>query len=100
MTPRIVKDGNVSKVMWEGEFTYNEHPIFRKVVEDILGDGTKEITLDLSHVAYIDSAGLGMFLVAQEQSEKEGWRFSIVNPQDRVAKMFQLAKLNKIIDIS
>ncbi len=61
--------------------------------------GTKMIQLDLTSVEYIDSAGLGMFLVAHERASEEGWKFAISNPREKVKKMFQLAKLETIVNI-
>ncbi|MEH6632450.1 MAG: STAS domain-containing protein [Halopseudomonas aestusnigri] len=82
-----------------GEFTFNDHPIFRSMIDEAVKTGTQMIQLDLTEVEYIDSAGLGMFLVAHERSNEEGWKFSISNPREKVKKMFRLAKLETIVDI-
>ncbi|KKJ75578.1 hypothetical protein WH95_17605 [Kiloniella litopenaei] len=82
-----------------GEFTFTDHPIFRDMIDEAVKTGARSIQLDLQEVEYIDSAGLGMFLVANERSGEEGWKFSISNPREKVQKMFTLAKLETIVPI-
>ncbi|WP_120495812.1 STAS domain-containing protein [Kiloniella sp. EL199] len=92
-------DGTLLKCMLTGEFTFNDHPAFRGMIDEAVKTGAKSIQIDLADIEYIDSAGLGMFLVAQERAREEGWRFSISNPREKVEKMFTLAKLGTIVTI-
>ena len=90
---------NLLMCLMTGEFTFNDHPTFRSMIDEAVKTGTKMIQLDLTSVEYIDSAGLGMFLVAHERASEEGWKFAISNPREKVKKMFQLAKLETIVNI-
>ena len=100
MSHKTIKNGKDVSILWEGEFTFNQYPAFRKAIDEALEGKPEKVTIDLAQTDYIDSAGLGMFLVAQERSKKENWEFAIANPRERVSQMFQLVKLNTIIDIS
>ncbi len=87
------------KCVMKGEFTFNDHPTFRSMIDEAVKTGIAMVQLDLADVDYVDSAGLGMFLVANERASEEGWSFSITNPREKVKKMFQLAKLGTIVNI-
>jgi anti-anti-sigma factor len=93
-------DGTVLKCVMSGEFTFTDHPTFRHMIDEAVKTGARSVQLDLAGVEYIDSAGLGMFLVAHERSGEEGWRFSISNPREKVQKMFTLARLETIVTIT
>ncbi len=93
-------DGTLMKCIMTGEFTFTVHPTFRGMIDEAIKTGAKAIQLDLTDVEYIDSAGLGMFLVAHERSNEEGWRFFISNPREKVQKMFTLARLETIVTIT
>ncbi len=87
------------KCLMKGEFTFNDHPTFRSMIDEAVKTGISMIQLDLSDVEYVDSAGLGMFLVVNERASEEGWNLSISNPREKVRKMFHLAKLETIVNI-
>lgn len=87
------------KCLMTGEFTFNDHPTFRTMIDEAVKTGTKMVQLDLSAVEYVDSAGLGMFLVAHERASEEGWKFEISNPREKVKQMFRLVKLESIVNI-
>ncbi|MFD2206699.1 STAS domain-containing protein [Kiloniella antarctica] len=90
----------LTKCLMKGELTFNDHPTFRSMIDEALKTGVLSIQLDLTEVEYVDSAGLGMFLVANERADQEGWQFSISNPREKVKKMFHLAKLETIVKIT
>ncbi len=92
-------DGPLLKCYMTGEFTFTDHPVFRDMIDAAVKTGARSIQLDLQNVEYIDSAGLGMFLVANERSSEEGWKFAISNPREKTQKMFTLAKLGTIVPI-
>ncbi|WP_417454894.1 STAS domain-containing protein [Kiloniella sp.] len=95
----LKSDGILLKCKMTGEFTFADHPTFRDMIDEAVKTGSRSIQLDLRDVEYIDSAGLGMFLVANERAEEEGWKFSISNPREKTQKMFTLAKLETIVPI-
>jgi len=79
--------------------TFSDHGAFRTLLNDIAKAGTKSCVIDLSGLASIDSAGLGMFVVARDQANKNGWSLKIRCPPGQVRTLFELAKFDKLIMI-
>jgi len=90
-------DGNV-QVIFSGDITFSENVSFRQLLKDISEQTVKSCEFDLSAVDMVDSAGLGMFLIAREQADNAGWRLSVKGAQGHVASMLKLTKLSDILD--
>ncbi len=100
MQYKITRNGQVSSCILTGELTFNDHDLYRMMLKESLEDGTNSIVLDLSGLEFIDSAGMGMLLVAQDQSQTANWKLAVVGPKGQVQKMLELAKLSHVMDIS
>jgi len=80
--------------------SFSDHTQFREVLAGIAKTRPKTCVFDLSGLVSVDSAALGMFMVAHDQAQKQGWAMSLRSPQDQVRKVLQLACFDKIIKIS
>ena len=96
----IQKSDNKVTCTLSGELTFNDHELYRAMLDEALSGGAKTINLNLSKLEFIDSAGMGMLLVGQDRSTNEKWSFELVQPQGQVKKMLELAKLSQVIKIS
>ncbi|WP_420549819.1 STAS domain-containing protein [Curvivirga sp.] len=99
MKYEINRDGSNALCVLSGELTFNDHDLFRRMLDEALVGGMTQVTLDLSKLDFIDSAGMGMLLVGQDKSGSEGWSFELKKPQGQVKKMLELAKLSQVINI-
>jgi anti-sigma B factor antagonist len=59
----------------------------------------KDITLNLSAVNYISSAGLRVLLAAQKESKKQGVKFVLTGVIDEVMEVFRMTGFNDILTI-
>ena len=59
----------------------------------------KRVCLDLSAVAFMDSAGLGFILGRFRTAQQLGASFCVLNPTERIDRILQLAGTGKLIDI-
>ena len=57
-----------------------------------------ELTLDLSAVTEIDSAGLQVLLLLERESLCRGHRLNLVNPSPAVLEVVELLHLGRLID--
>lgn len=57
------------------------------------------ITLDCEQLEYIDSAGIGLLVMAQKKSQSRQSTLTIVNLKSVPKEILQLANLQKIIEI-
>lgn len=98
MEYRIDKDGDAATVAFKGDITFSENVSFRQLLKDIAEIEIKRCVFDLANVDMVDSAGLGMFLIAREQAETSGWNLSVSGAQGHVASMLKLTKLSDLLD--
>jgi len=91
--------GRKKSFKMEGRFTAADTLIFRDVIKSIENGETDEIVLDMGSVDYVDSAALGMFLIAREQSEKNKVKIKIINVKDQPEKAFSVSKFDTLFDL-
>lgn len=82
-----------------GKFTFSDHQAFRAIVNAIKGNESKSVYLELSEMDFIDSAGLGMLLVARDEASKNNIDFRLLGPTGHVQKMFTLSNFQALFRI-
>lgn len=80
--------------------SFSDHTAFREVLGSIAKAKPRSCTFDLSGLISVDSAALGMFMVAHDQAVKQGWSMALRAPQDQVNKILKLACFDKILTIT
>lgn len=81
-----------------GAFTFKDHHVFRSLLDALHGGGNGHV-LDLSGLDFIDSAGLGMLLLADDEARGAGWQLTLRRPSAQVARLFEVAALDTIFRI-
>ncbi len=76
-----------------GPLTYDNLPSFQNAVRR---ENTPTLILDLSEVPYIDSAGLGSLVGTYVSSHKAGQQVVLTGVNERVAKLFQITKVEPL----
>jgi HptB-dependent secretion and biofilm anti anti-sigma factor len=61
---------------------------------------TKELTLDLSGLRYMDSLTLGMLLMLRDAATSKGVSLILLNPRDSVFEVLTIASFSKLFVIS
>lgn len=72
---------------------------FRELLSQIKKSSSKVIVLDLENLDWIDSAGLGMLILAKELAEKEELELVLRSPKGHVKSLLELGRFEKIFTI-
>lgn len=75
-----------------GRLTFAEISRFRTLVHDLEGSGCAQVVLDLEGVEYMDSAGMGMLLVARDRMAQRGAGVALRNGGGSVGRMLEIAR--------
>ncbi|MDY0410457.1 STAS domain-containing protein [Virgibacillus soli] len=59
----------------------------------------KLVIVDLEHVNYMDSTGLGVFVSALKASKENDSHLKLIQIQKRVFRLFKITGLDEIIDV-
>ena len=97
MDYKIDSNGYEATVTFQGDITFSENVKFREMLSDVTTTRATDCVFDLSEVGMVDSAGLGMFLIALEQSKANGWSLKVVGAQGHVMSMLKLTKLADLV---
>tara|TARA_R100001129_G_scaffold159147_1_gene123207 strand:+ start:425 stop:778 length:354 start_codon:yes stop_codon:yes gene_type:complete len=82
-----------------GRFTFGDHSSFRKLIEEVRGHGSSTLVLDISGVDFIDSAGLGMLLLARDEGEKSNTNVILRGAQGQVKRMLEVARFDTLFQL-
>ena len=98
---KITKEVNNRKVTLklEGNFTYTQRKPFQEMLKAVAVDGVDQIVIELSQVAFLDSAALGLLMISHRQLQAEKRTLSLAYPQPTVRQIIELANLHKTIPL-
>lgn len=80
-------------------FDYSSSAVFNNRVALAL-ENSEIVTLDCTDLDYIDSAGIGLLVMAHKKSQSHQSKIVIINLKAAPKEILQLANLQKIIDIN
>src|SRR5262245_29524116 len=79
--------------------SFADNATFRKLLDDMIASKKRQWVLNLSGLASVDSAGLGMFIIAAETAKKEGLSITLKQPLGHVRKLIELSKIDKLMPV-
>ncbi|MDL2280611.1 STAS domain-containing protein [Selenomonadales bacterium OttesenSCG-928-I06] len=100
MTAKLIKlmpNENEVQLILSGSI-YNERALyFKQKLLSHLDDNTKSLSLDMSNVRYIDSAGMGALLCVRNTALERGCHFEIKSVGSIVKEIFSINRLNYLL---
>lgn len=72
---------------------------FRRKILQLISTDQKSIILDMKHVDFVDSTGLGTLVVAHTQLQKAGGSVKLLNVSKRNIQLLILTKLSTVFEI-
>ena len=96
-TQEITANGAVMAL--QGAFTFKDHHSFRALLDTLKTVTGRNHVLDLSGVDFLDSAALGMLLVADDESKGRGCKLVLQRPSNQIARLLELASMDTVFKI-
>ena len=82
-----------------GRLTFNDHARMRDLISETLSVEFVTIYFDLSELRFIDSAAVGMLLIAHEEYGNRERCLVIRNPTGQVNRVITVAQLSTLIRV-
>ncbi len=82
-----------------GKMIFSDHAAFKDLTKAILSVETTKVILDMAEATFIDSAGIGMLLLANDEVKKTTIRLSIANLNGQVKDIFYSQRLNEVFHV-
>jgi anti-sigma B factor antagonist len=83
----------------KGRLTVGEASGVREQCTSVAAAGNVNVLLNLEHVEYIDSTGLGALVICFTSLKKAGGALKLVNPNKRNVELLLLTKLHTIFEV-
>ncbi|MCA1906896.1 MAG: STAS domain-containing protein [Magnetospirillum sp.] len=87
------------RFLLKGSLSFRDKDTFAPILDAVADKANLDVVLDLSSLDHVDSFGIGLLLLANEQAAAHGRRFSLVNPQGAVARVFEMADLDAVLNL-
>ena len=92
-------NGSSCDMAISGKFTFADRQVFRDLFKDITSQDIKKLSIELSQVEFVDSAALGILLLARDEAEKSETELILKSPQGQVKRMFEISKFHDLFNI-
>ena len=99
MEIRKSSNGSHYSFSLSGKFTFSDHSSFKSIIDTLKSGEVSSVSLDLSNLDFVDSAALGMLLIAREEAEKNNMSLTIIKPTGQIDKMFKISKFDTLFNI-
>jgi anti-anti-sigma factor len=83
----------------DDEITAETEAELRDVVRRQLTAGRVNLVIDLAHVPYIDSCGLGRIVQAYVSARRQGGDLKLVNVGGKARHLLQVARLLSVLEV-
>jgi anti-anti-sigma factor len=93
-----VKDQE-ARISINGRLTFNDHAKLRTLIKEMSQNSAKRQVLDLGNLEFVDSAGIGMLLIAREELSNLDKQFVLRRAAGQVKRVLTVAQLGKLITI-
>ncbi|MDO9163283.1 MAG: STAS domain-containing protein [Methylococcaceae bacterium] len=93
-----ISDISVVKINEERIDAHNSGEL-KEYLLQMIERGEKHIVVQLEHVRFIDSSGLGALLSGNKNIIAKSGKFALSNIQQQVMSMFELTRLNRVFEI-
>ncbi|WP_042701769.1 STAS domain-containing protein [Azospirillum sp. B506] len=91
--------GDATEVRLTGRLEFTDHDRLSDLVNLVEQSQARRFVLDLSGLEFIDSAGLGMLLILQDETETRNIKMIVRGPTGDVRRSIELARLTEIITV-
>lgn len=100
MNYRVVANGGGVEVFLEGVLNFAANDDFQAMLEQVLTRRSQQVVLNLGGLTNIDSVGLGLLYIAQEDIEGSGATLMLKGARDNVARLLDLTEADKTFRIA
>lgn len=92
---KIEANDNTQTVKLIGDLDVYSEDDFKSFIDEEI-DTNKDLIIDLSDLEYLDSTGLGMFMIIYKMQESNGKSVKVVNAKENIKKLFKITDLTEL----
>ena len=89
--------GEATSLRIEGSLDAISTPELRAVIDALVAEKRKQITVDLSALRLIDSSGVGALVSLYKRARAYGGKVAVTGLRDQPLAIFKLLRLDKVL---
>lgn len=89
-------DGRMN-IALKGRLSFSDNEVFHRVVKEIEAANARQIVIDLSRLEFMDSAGLGMLLIARETCQQARASLSVEGAAGQVKQIMDISDFEELL---
>jgi anti-sigma B factor antagonist len=93
-------DRGARVVTLHGEVDLRSSPRLRDDLIDIIDERPQRLIIDLTHVSYMDSSGVGTLVEIKRRLEQNGGKLALAGLQPRVRSVFEITRLDRFFTLA
>ncbi len=79
---------------------FESHRTFRDQLTKALHGKPQVICIDMSSVEFMDSSGMGMLLLANQEALQQDCKVELLRPQGQVRDIIELAHIDRVMTVT
>lgn len=91
-------EDDIQTVKLTGDLDVYSEEDFKESIEEKI-DVNKDLVFDLKDLDYLDSTGLGMFMLIYNKQKENGKSVKIINTKENIKKLFKITDLSDLFDM-
>ncbi len=93
-------DPDITGVSCAGRFTLGTRlSEAETLINNLIWEGARKMVIDLTHVEFVDSAGLGVIMHIFGTLEQEGGKLRVAGPSGQVQRLFHITHTEPILSV-
>ncbi|CAO3448217.1 hypothetical protein [Azospirillum argentinense] len=99
MNFQVHRSSETIEVLLSGRLEFTDHDSLPDLVDLLNKEGTRRFILDMDGLTFIDSAGIGMLLILQDEAEQRNIKLILRKLQGDVLRSIDLARIGEVVAI-
>ncbi|GAA4253233.1 STAS domain-containing protein [Azospirillum formosense] len=99
MNFQVRRSSETLEVLLSGRLEFTDHDSLPDIVDLLNGEATRRFVLDMDGLTFIDSAGIGMLLILQDEAEQRNIKLVLRKLQGDVLRSIDLARIGEVVTI-
>jgi anti-sigma B factor antagonist len=79
-----------------GEADLSSCEPLRRALDEVIADGAERVELDLTHLDFIDSTGIGVLVAALKRMQARGGEIALRSPGPSVVRVLEITGLSAL----
>ena len=96
----VTGDAGTARLTASGEVDSSSAPTLRARLDDVLDKGVSELTIDLTGVTFLDSAGLCVLAATHRRAARSDVRLRVLASSRAVVRPMQITGLYDLLDVA